>query len=344
MQVTGRLDVWFAARQENDFPAGNDYPASYKVLAAKMRPIHREVDRAALLAEITAGRRSVECVKFLTHHGQDHVEQVIRRVSDLLVASGCELDPYEAYLLLWAIHLHDAGNIYGRDTHTCECRRILSRLGDVAGTDTAEKKTIVEVAEAHSACGANEDTISILPSRTELFGRQVRPQFLAAILRLADEISDDQSRASCFLMDDGRLPSQSELFHQYSRSLNSVFVQQREITLRFIFPRAIALKEYAANGASAYLLDEVLGRTMKMHLERLYCSRFLRPNGVDIDRIAVVIEVIDDDVTDSFLKPIKCIHYRLEEKGYPLRPTKGIVEVCPDLAGMDGATLRKELE
>jgi metal-dependent HD superfamily phosphatase/phosphodiesterase len=57
-----------------------------------------------------------------TDHGEDHFDEVIRYAGLMVGAEEqtCipdRLTPYEAYVLLMAILLHDAGNMFGRTGH-----------------------------------------------------------------------------------------------------------------------------------------------------------------------------------------------------------------------------------
>ena len=65
---------------------------------------------------------SAEDQGIYTDHGPDHFDSVIRYAGKLLnlpvVIEGNEkicISPYEVFILLVSILLHDAGNIYGRN-------------------------------------------------------------------------------------------------------------------------------------------------------------------------------------------------------------------------------------
>lgn len=121
---------------------------------------------------------------FLNDHGPDHIATVIARASDILNEANTSLNSYEAYLLLFAIHLHDTGNLFGRNQHEQACRTIMKALGTRAGDDELEKRWITTIAAAHGGklIDGDKDTISRLipdPDVT-ILGMHVRPQFLAA--------------------------------------------------------------------------------------------------------------------------------------------------------------------
>jgi hypothetical protein len=135
----------------------------------------------------------------------------------------------------------------------------------------------------------------------------------------------------------------SEIYHAYSNSLHSVIVEKKDIFLSYEFTKEEALKTYKKGNQETYLLDEIKSRTLKMHKERVYCMRFLRPE-IDIQKIFVKIEVFEDIQSDAFMKRIDIIEYCLEEKGYPEVPDESIDTLCSGMKGKDGKWLKGKIE
>ena len=338
-----RLDEWLGTQPHKWFPGGENYANRFTTIASEIKKIAREIDRAALVAELRKEKTPIEDVVYLTHHGPDHVENVIRRASDLVLSSGSMVSPYEAYLLLVGILIHDIGLIHGRAGHAAECRRMLWELGDKVGDDTPEKQVIADIACAHSdGVSGDRDTIGRLEPACYTLGCMVRPQLLAAVLRFADELADDKSRASRFLIEQRLITKRSEVFHAYSNCLHSVVVAGRGVSLIFYLTDNEALKLYGKGDGETYLLEEILERSLKMHLERVYCMRFFPPDH-RVDRIDVKIEVAGSRI-DSFLHVLDTITYRLTDGGYPNPPTGGIYTLCPSLQGRADECRRKLAE
>jgi hypothetical protein len=249
----------------------------------------------------------------LNHHGVDHVDRVIQKASELFIESGCEFNGYEAYLLLCAIQFHDVGNVFGRNEHEQKCKDIMEEKCKDIIKDTVERNSIVKIAVVHGGCwGADPDTVSALAVERVLFNHPVRKRLLAAILRFADELADDSTRADRVALEKSLLPKGSEIYHRYSESLHSVKIEKRNIQLGFEFTSTLAIKQFEKHGSNCYLLDEIYRRTLKMERERRYCMRFLRP-FFDIDRIRV--EIVIQSVSDPLATDK--ITYTLEENGYP---------------------------
>ena len=154
---------------------------------------------------------------------------------------------------------------------------------------------------------------------------------LAAILRFADELADERSRAAGFLLQLSKIHPTSEVYHKYAHSLHSVMVdaQGGTVDLHFDMPLADACKTFGKGNQQVYLLDEIYERTMKAHRERTYCMRFLRPQ-ISIERIDVEIKVYGNDYNKELAK----IPYRLEESGYPEALPGGVLNACPSLSSL----------
>jgi hypothetical protein len=272
----------------------------------------------------------------LTDHGPEHIKTVIARASQL-VSSKCELSAYEVYLLLVAIHVHDVGNLFGRESHELNSEEVIHQLGLLMGEDRVERKAIYDIAQAHGGnIAGDKDKISHLPRSEPLLGSQVREQLLAAILRFADELADDRTRASGFLLKVAKVHPTSEIYHRYAQALHSVIVDLAggTIDLHFDMSLADASTTFGKGTGRLYLLDEIYERTMKMHCERRYCMRFLRPD-ISIDRIDIEIKVYGDKYNSELAR----IPYRLEESGYPDASPGGVLQVCQNtLAGLPYGT------
>src|SRR5438552_2406535 len=97
------LNDWLKGRDKTAFPGAGktDYYRRFEGAAEWLNQnIHPQVEKGVLLQE--GG--------FLTDHGPEHVNTVIRRASHLVGNPDGKLSPYEAYVLLMAIHFHDVGN------------------------------------------------------------------------------------------------------------------------------------------------------------------------------------------------------------------------------------------
>ena len=197
----------------NQFPANFDYIGRYRSNANIMyNDVHPQVEKGAMI--IDGG-----C---LNNHGEKHIKTVIQRASQLISTKGLELSNYEIYVLLMAIHLHDIGNITGRKNHEQKIEQIVQIIekgtAKLDFEDDIEKECIEDIAEAH---GGDATNIVRLDTDSKVLGHAVNKKQIAAILRLADEISDDYTRADKLLLQAGSIPPEIVIYHKYSFCLKT---------------------------------------------------------------------------------------------------------------------------
>lgn len=170
----------------------------------------RNLDGIRAAAEII-WRRPLH--RYYTDHSVDHSERIIEKLSKLTedLISGNNISSTEVYVLLAAAYLHDIGmqdeRAIGRDLdqiryhHHELTRKIITdryirqtegsiRLGfnDLVPLDIVH--TIASIAEAHRRTNLQESQYNEFT-----YGdHEIRPRFLAALLRLADELDIDHRR------------------------------------------------------------------------------------------------------------------------------------------------------
>lgn len=268
-----------------DFPKTetDNYHARYESIKSHLkRTIHNSVNQASMMADILSANKEEEAFYcYLTDHGPEHVAMVEQRAAQLIHCLNLDLTPYEVYILLAAVQFHDVGNFQGRVDHESRVLEIMLEMGSVVAIDRDEKLVIARIAAAHGGHVAgdptNGDTLGKLEPRKEIFNQVVRQQLLAAVLRLADELAEDRSRAVRFTAGANLLQG-SEIYHAYSLALSSVnfLTDQRSVKLRFITDSTAMVRSYTKQDKKVFLLDEVLQRAAKCFAELRYCSSYIR--------------------------------------------------------------------
>lgn len=292
-------------------------------------------------------------ILWLNDHGPEHIESVIKRAGQLLSCKKIELTPREVYCLLCAIQIHDIGNIYSRIDHESNIGKILNEKGvyNDVGTDNIEKRHIMEIASVHGGKVPNtdnKDTISTISKSDYISDEPVRLQLLASILRMSDELAENRYRGSQDLIKEkpesdevrtNSIPKASEVYHAYSSCVANTVVEHHSqaIKVHYDIPKKFITEKLGKGDSEVYLIDEIYNRTLKMYLEKKYCSRFWKPE-IDIDSITVIMTFYHDDFT--FGKALPDATYTLKETGYPKYPND-IFDFCPDLV-KDGNRLDGE--
>lgn len=279
-----------------------------------------------------------------TDHGPDHFDEVVRYAGNLVDPSFDSdgtgaIEPYDLFLLLSAIRLHDAGNIDGRESHEKRALALLKEAGPAACPDDDEASLIASIAEAHGGKTPNgdKDTIGSLSDRFGMGGVKCRPQLVAAIVRFADEICEHFGRASTHHLAAGTLPAQNQLFHLYSRGVKQALVDrdQKSFELRIVFDAANLTERYPTPTQSPeypdgkYVLDDALDRIEKLDAERIYCNRFLSPQ-LRTEQLVIKLDITRSKPvgTQSIKETWISTPFTIQERGYP----------CPDKSWRSGLT------
>ena len=320
------IEDWFLTISADKFPNGDDYVAKYKTIRDYMNnQIHSEI-KAIVIKKIPE--------VYLNDHGEKHIKKVIEKASELLSNKTNLLTPYETFFLLLAIQIHDAGHIInGRDEHAKNAKLIIANFGK-ENLSKVEKRYIAQIAKAHSG---KDDPIGALNEEQVVSNEKVNLKMIAAIVRLADELADDTTRASSFLLDNNLINESSEIFHHFSQCLDSCIVDSNQIRMCFYLNEEHLNRTFKLGEESVYLLDEIYTRSVKTFTESIYCNRFL-PETVRIKSVNVLI-IIESENDEIIPKEIS---YRIEEIGYPNFPINNIFDLCEGLINKVGIKLTGE--
>lgn len=307
----------FADKPES-FPGKHDLVSAYKSFKDFMdNKVHKEVKSMT---------RHIDGSIYLNDHSSDHVQMVMEKVSKILWYEENEvlnLNPFECFILLSAIQIHDAGHVIGgRKHHEQNAKEFLKQYNSYV-VGSPEKKIIYEIARAHSG---KDDPIGKLPQSEDVSNFRVRMRLLAALLRLGDEMADEASRASEYLYEEDKVVKESRLFHAFSISLSSFLPHSHghDVRMKFNLNRKRCYELYKKGDLEVYLLDEIYERTFKTFHECLYYNRFV-PDTIRLSTVNVVIDFYDDDDLEPFFPSIS---YRLEEKGYPRIQEEDVYDLC----------------
>lgn len=267
-----------------------------------------------------------------TDHSKEHFNAVIQYAglllqvpTDLKSDVKISITPYEVFVLLVSILLHDAGNIFGRRGHEKHPTQIFIDMGRAVCPDRFEAANIGKIAQAHGGkrileSGAStKDTIgsSQLKDSESYGGEFIRQRLIAAIVRFADEICEDRSRAARYLLNHDSLPKWSEAYHHYAAGISSVSIDHRSksVNLSFQLDKANLLntmgKGESERVEEVYLIDEIFSRLEKMFLELIYCRRFMS-ELIKINKIRALVQIYDENMDQ-----VKEKTFELQEVGYP---------------------------
>lgn len=283
----------------------------------------------------------------LTDHGVHHIESVMKNSYDILGERIKYLNGYELYLLLISIHFHDLGNIYGREQHEKKISEIIDKLGDRLPLDAVEKMFVFSIATAHGGfCDEDKDTISHIAVDQYCNGIIVRAKALAAILRFADEISDDLNRAAKLGIE---VPKENKAFHEYSKSLETPRIDGKTLKFNFRIPYKLTQEKVGKGDNDIFLYDEIILRLEKCMRELEYCRKF-SDGFIDITTLNVTIAILKEDSDWRFREKFQ---FRLSLKGYPkseyshlrdyLESNDTAIDVSNTIKYIDGLALKNAM-
>jgi hypothetical protein len=374
------LDNWLISPSTEFLKRGGDdfeYHSKYNVFRSYLENgLHKEVTKQAIYNEIKS-EGDIDKVIWLNDHGPNHIKAVIERASQLLDNGKDDVQNFiyslnirEVFLLLNAIQVHDIGNFYGRHNHE---NRVLDAIKTGLTPilfDITEVKYINDIARVHGGKvkykDGSKDKNTIRTIRKEIMsnGYPIRLQMLAAILRFADELAEEKQRADIESLEKGELPKGSEVFHAFSACIDSIIVNHHKNTVEvhLKIPKKYVTRTFGKlifegdekKVIDVFLLDEIYSRILKMHYERIYCSKFWK-GMVEIENIWVQIEFYKDFNAKSETIDFEELHvhrditFNLHDNYYPTEDGKNIFDHCPDLIYDDsskitGETLKQRIE
>ena len=244
----------------------------------------------------------------LTDHGPDHVQTVMKRALNIIGEKRVELlSGYEIFILLLAIHFHDLGNIYGREEHEQKIAEVMEKTENTMMLNIIDKTHIRDIAMAHGGYAdelkMDKDTIRAVKIADYRDNILIRPALLAAVLRFADEIADDFSRASKIVS-----PPENEIYHAYSSALD-VNIKGDTVFFRYRIKYDYTQRKLQKGSDMIYLYDEIKIRLEKCLNELEYCRKYSDGFiGITTLSVTIYLRNHNDEYIDAF---------RLRLHGYP---------------------------
>ncbi|TCL93582.1 hypothetical protein C8J38_1023 [Rhizobium sp. PP-WC-2G-219] len=323
-------DVYTALEKQLNKPNSKKLYVEYKRIREAF------VDR--VLPEVTALGSSIDGI-FLTDHGPEHIQTVIKKADSLVSGAKIDLNAYEIFLLLISIVIHDVGNAAGRIDHEKKIDDIWSLVFGPLGFDELDKFIAMEIASVHGGdIDKDKDTIRTLATKTEWKGNNVRPRLIAAILRLADEMAEDRHRANAVAIELKTILKRAEAYHYYSYALHSfsVDVEAGELQISLAAKKSHFQRALGKNDETTFLLTEIYERTIKTFYEARYCSRYAE-GKISISSVRVKIDILPEQGN----RRTRQIGFLIQEHGPPgSAAANNIYQLAPELANYAGSGKR----
>lgn len=257
---------------------------------------------------------------FFSDHGVQHIADVIKSAQRLLQDATGQITEYELFILLVAINYHDIGNMFGRIEHEAKINDVLEKFFSAASFDQLDRALAIQVASKHGGVfNGSKDRLSELERSTTWKNFQVRPQLLAAVLKLADELSEHNGRGDQTAISANLLKGhESEVHHVFACAVNNLMPDFKSgaIDYRFYLTVDTLKQKYAwkADGTIG-ILEYIYQRVIKTYLECIYCSKYAR-GFFYFDRVNVRVEIYDSN------RPSKLMELALRIEGESEYPSE----------------------
>ncbi len=213
----------------------------------------------------------------LSDHGSTHIKNVLDNAFQL-IGNTEAINPIEHYILCQSILFHDVGNLFGRKKHNLKIAKIYEAQFNKLWINRLEMGHVIKIGRSHSGISGLDGSNDTLKDLNDAFfeSHSVRLQYLAAVLRFADELAEGPQRTSTFLIENNMIARSSKIYHKYAQCTN-VYIDRggSRIALSYQIP----LDDYNFNlksGANNFtkFMKCVYARIHKLDGERRYCKHY----------------------------------------------------------------------
>lgn len=200
----------------------------------------------------------------LTNHGPRHYQNLENNLDRLLPDNlKDQLADEEIFLLLCAVHFHDVGLLsekYTDEPWTDVRKDHVNRTYDYIHDyyQQWELNTFEALALKNICLGHSGNTLDELLKEIVIHNAKIRIQFLAALLRIADELDLDYTRVSSTIMDLKKFPEESLKHWEKHRGISGVWIDSESWTIE-----VSAMPETEESKA---IIEELVGRKVQGEL------------------------------------------------------------------------------
>ena len=269
-----------------------------------------------------------EELKHFNDHGPNHIfrifkiyEQILRinfpyftedSIEESVNISSISLNFFEIYLLLSATLWHDIYNLIDRNEHALKLESFPEFEKTVFIQDEI-KNYILKVAKSHSGEDAIEK--NILDDEIHCFNELIDLKFIAAVLRLADELDESEERIDwTYYKQTGIISDEEKIFWEFNHCIKRIYSDpdKRSIEINCYVEDSKIFEIFKKKGKKVALIDEIIYRINKINEERKYNCKFLSNKFLVFEKITLELKILKTD--DS--KPFKYLFNFDDSYGY----------------------------
>lgn len=252
--------------------------------------IHPFVD-VGLAIDSAKSHKDGQPPDIMTIHGCRHVSDLIESLDKIAQSmnnrrGATPITPLEAYLLLCAAHLHDAGNIAGRKDHPSRSGDLIKDHMDLFYS-TEIRQNIFDITRVHSGTSKKFGNDTIREISGDNFATP-RLRLLAAVLRIADELSENPERVPGPLLKWFKTSPNSQFAYRYAQAFCSFVLQNDTLDIQLrVYPEQHQYSQ-GLDGKKRGFFDHLERKIDVIEREIRYCSQYGRPD-FDVRRIRIAM-------------------------------------------------------
>lgn len=213
-------------------------------------------------------------------HGPGHIKRVLRNAEHLLGKDPLKhASLHEIYLTLLSILYHDVGIVQSRKGHG-ELSADILHMADqkLPELSDLEAQIISASVISHSSSKSITDECQALSEEEAIEGETVRPRFVAALVRLADELDEDVTRAPRDLELLSKIPDESHFYWRFCQRITGISIKEStsEITINVEFAADDAGKVLIASDDKSLVpfVVRFTRKLLKIDEERKKCNQY----------------------------------------------------------------------
>lgn len=277
--------------KHESYADGTSYLDKFRAMESTFfENVHPLVDIGLAIREVRVGSSAKPNI--FTTHGCRHIADLIKSLDKLSEAvadvQGGRLSVLEAYILLCAAHVHDAANVKKREGHPERCIELIDDYKTLFASSAAIQQ-VYQVASVHGGTHPTYGKDTIRSLDLDNTGSPRLP-LLAALLRFADELSENAQRVPELVAKHHDHSDASKLAFAYARSFQNYELRKDTLYLTFGVSPDDAGLHGTVNSKSVSFFDFLEAKLDVIDREARYCSQYGWP-VFHIARVHVFLHV-----------------------------------------------------
>ncbi len=216
-----------------------------------------------------------------TNHTFKHIKGVLLQIDRLCKERIDKSHPedanhinlYELYLLLMSIIFHDVAMIVEKREEHGNITKILELFDGIILSE--DERTWIKVfVKCHQGSARIEE---LIPMKEKMINNwKVHPQFIAAMLRLADELDENKIRSDEVGLKLGTIPEDQIVYHEYANRVDGINpdIRHEKIGIEISIQLSDVFKKFKKGAAEVVFIEETINRINRTNNERKYCMGF----------------------------------------------------------------------